>query len=59
METHSVPELIRGLKLAPSDLPALRQLLERSLEMVAGEVTLEAMTNRVLQVYQKLLGGTQ
>lgn len=55
METHSVPELVRGLKLALADLPGLKQRLEPSFEMVAKEVTLEAMTNKVIGLYQKVL----
>ncbi len=57
METHSVPELVRGLKLALADLPALKQSLEASFAMVAKEVTLEAMTHKVIGVYQKVLGA--
>lgn len=55
METHSVSELVRGLKLALADLPRLKQQLEPSFQLVAREVTLEAMTNKVLELYQRVL----
>ncbi len=57
METHSVPELVRGLKLALADLPGLRAMCEPSFELVASEVTLEAMTRKVLEVYASVLGA--
>lgn len=55
METHSVPELVRGLKFALSDLAGLREKLRPSFDLVADEVTLEAMTAKVLEVYLRLL----
>jgi glycosyltransferase involved in cell wall biosynthesis len=56
METHSVAELVRGLKLAVADLPRLREWCEPSFELVAREVTLEAMTRKVFEVYARVLG---
>jgi glycosyltransferase involved in cell wall biosynthesis len=56
METHSIPELVRGLKLAMSDMPGLKAMMEPSFELVASEVTLEAMTRKVLEVYQRVTG---
>jgi len=56
METHSIPELVRGLKLAMADLSGLTAKCEPSFELVANEVTLEAMTRKVLEVYQKVAG---
>jgi glycosyltransferase involved in cell wall biosynthesis len=56
METHSVPELVRGLKFALADLAGLRERLRPSFELVASEVTLEAMTAKVLGVYARVLG---
>jgi glycosyltransferase involved in cell wall biosynthesis len=55
METHSVPELVRGLKFALADLGGLRERLRPSFELVAKEVTLDAMTEKVLGVYQRVL----
>jgi glycosyltransferase involved in cell wall biosynthesis len=55
MRTYSVDELERGLKHALADLPGLKQRLEPSFELVAREVTLEAMTEKVLAVYRRLL----
>ena len=54
METHSVDELVRGLQLALEDLPGLREKLAPSFELVANEVTLEAMTRKVLEVYSRV-----
>ncbi len=56
METHSVPELVRGLRMALADLPGLKRILEPSFDLVAREVTLEAMTEKVLELYRKTLG---
>ena len=56
METHSIPELVRGLKLAMADLPGLKAMCEPSFELVANEVTLEAMTRKVLEVYARVAG---
>jgi glycosyltransferase involved in cell wall biosynthesis len=55
MEPHSVSELVRGLKLALADLPGLRQRLQPSFELMSREVTLEAMTDKVLGVYRRVL----
>ena len=57
METHSVSELVRGLKMALGDLAGLRERLGPSFELVAREVTLEAMTEKVLGVYGRVLGA--
>jgi len=57
METYSVDELERGLRMALEDLPGLRERLEPSFELVASEVTLEAMTEKVLGVYERVLGS--
>jgi glycosyltransferase involved in cell wall biosynthesis len=54
METHSVTSLATGLQAALADLPGLRQRLAPSFELVAREVTLEAMTDKVLAVYRAL-----
>ncbi len=59
METDSVPELVRGLKLALADLGGLREKLQPSFELVANEVTLDAMTAKVMGVYGKVLDRTQ
>ena len=57
MESHSASELVRGLKMALGDLAGLRERLEPSFELVAREVTLEAMTEKVLGVYGRVLGA--
>ncbi|WP_193210964.1 glycosyltransferase [Luteolibacter marinus] len=57
MEAHSVPELVRGLKFALADVPGLKSLLAPSFELVANEVTLDAMTAKVLKVYRGVLDG--
>ena len=57
METHSVPELIRGLKFALGDLAGLREKLRPSFDLVANEVTLDAMTDKVLGIYRKVLSS--
>ncbi|MEM9235135.1 MAG: glycosyltransferase [Verrucomicrobiota bacterium] len=54
METHSVPELVRGLKLAMQDLSQVKAWCEPSFELVAREVTLEAMTRKVLELYGRV-----
>lgn len=54
METHSVPELVRGLRMAVGNLPSLKAMCEPSFELVAKEVTLEAMTRKVLEVYARV-----
>lgn len=56
MQPYSIDELERGLKLALADLPGLRQRLQPSFDLVAREVTLEAMTDKVLAVYRRTLG---
>jgi len=56
METCSVPELVRGLKLALEDPGDLRKRLEPSFKLVTKEVTLEAMTAKVIALYGKVLG---
>jgi glycosyltransferase involved in cell wall biosynthesis len=55
METHSVPELVRGLKHALADLPGLKARLGPSFDLVANEVTLDAMTAKVIGVYERVL----
>lgn len=55
METHSTPELERGLRHALADLPGLKARLAPSFDLVANEVTLDAMTAKVLGVYERLL----
>jgi glycosyltransferase involved in cell wall biosynthesis len=55
MESSSVDELVRGLELALADPVGLRARLEPSFELVAREVTLEAMTAKVLAVYRRVL----
>lgn len=54
METHSVDELARGLKLAMEDPDGLHQMLKPSFELVAKEVTLDAMTRKVLALYERI-----
>ncbi len=54
METHSVDELERGLRFALGDLKGLGERLAPSYEMVAREVTLDAMTRKVLAVYERV-----
>jgi glycosyltransferase involved in cell wall biosynthesis len=55
MEPDSVDELERGLRHALADLPGLRRRLEPSFHLVATEVTLEAMTAKVLALYRQVL----
>lgn len=55
METHSVPELVRGLRFALADLGGLKQRLASSFELVGREVTLAAMAAKVLGVYEEVL----
>jgi glycosyltransferase involved in cell wall biosynthesis len=55
MQPDSVDELERGLRHALEDLPGLKRRLEPSFHLVATEVTLEAMTAKVLALYRKLL----
>jgi glycosyltransferase involved in cell wall biosynthesis len=55
MQPYSVDELERGLKHALEDLPGLKTRLEPSFQLVSTEVTLEAMTDKVLALYRKLL----
>jgi glycosyltransferase involved in cell wall biosynthesis len=55
MTPDSVPELARGLRHALADLPGLKERLESSFQLVANEVTLEAMTGKVIALYQTLL----
>ena len=54
MEPYAVEEIERGLRAALTDLSGLRQRLAPSFELVAREATLEAMTGKVLAVYQKV-----
>lgn len=54
MQTHSVDELERGLKLALKSPERVRVLSEPCFELVAREVTLDAMTRKVLGVYEKI-----
>lgn len=56
MATHSVPELVRGLRHALADPAGLAERLGPSFDLVAREVTLEAMTAKVIGVYQRVLG---
>jgi glycosyltransferase involved in cell wall biosynthesis len=55
METYSIEELERGLRHALADLSGLKERLEPSFELVANEVTLEAMTAKVIAVYREVL----
>lgn len=55
MEPDSVSALVCGLRHALQDLAGLRARLEPSFDLVAREVTLEAMTNKVLAVYRGIL----
>ncbi|BCU77131.1 glycosyltransferase [Luteolibacter sp. LG18] len=55
MQPYSVDELERGLKHALADLPGLKTRLQPSFDLVASEVTLEAMTDKVIQVYRKVM----
>ncbi len=57
METHSIDELERGLRMALKDLAGLRERLQPSFDLVAREVTLEAMTRKVLEVYAGIAGA--
>jgi glycosyltransferase involved in cell wall biosynthesis len=57
METHSVGALERGLQHALADPAGLRNRLEESFELVSREVTLEAMTDKVLAVYERACAG--
>ncbi|GAA5482235.1 glycosyltransferase [Haloferula sargassicola] len=53
METHSVDELVRGLRFALEKPDELRERMAGAYQLVAGEVTLEAMTRKVLEVYRR------
>jgi len=55
MQPSSIDELVRGLKHALADLPGLKLRLQPSFDLVAREVTLEAMTDKVLALYARLL----
>jgi glycosyltransferase involved in cell wall biosynthesis len=55
MEAKSVDELERGLRHAMADLPGLRKRLGSAFDFVAREVTLDAMTRKVLEVYRRVL----
>jgi glycosyltransferase involved in cell wall biosynthesis len=55
METHSVDELERGLKMAVGDIAGLKERMSGAFDLVAREVTLDAMTRKVLGVYSQLL----
>jgi glycosyltransferase involved in cell wall biosynthesis len=57
METHSVAELERGLRMALADLPGLAERLRPSFDLVAREVTLDAMTDKVLALYRRVLSA--
>ncbi len=54
MQTHSVDELERGLRLAMDEPERVRELSAPSFELVAKEVTLDAMTRKVLRVYETI-----
>ncbi|MGE9270569.1 MAG: glycosyltransferase [Verrucomicrobiales bacterium] len=54
MDPHSVPELIRGLKHAMADPEGLRHSMKPAFDLVAREVTLDAMTRKVLEVYDRV-----
>ncbi|MFD0893549.1 glycosyltransferase [Luteolibacter ambystomatis] len=56
MQPYSVDELERGLKHALADLPGLKARLQPSFDLVATEVTLEAMTGKVIRAYERVLG---
>ncbi|MCH7225751.1 glycosyltransferase [Haloferula sp. A504] len=56
MDTHSVDELERGLRLALEKPDALKAKLEPSYKLVAREVTLDAMTRKVLALYERITG---
>lgn len=55
MQPYSVDELERGLRHALADLPGLKTRLEPSFQLVANEVTLAAMTRKVLALYERVL----
>jgi glycosyltransferase involved in cell wall biosynthesis len=55
METHSVDELERGLRMAVNDLSGLKARSAAAFDLVSREVTLDAMTRKVLAVYARLL----
>ena len=57
MEPESADELERGLRHALADLPGFRARLEPSFGFVAREVTLEAMTDKVLKIYGEAAGA--
>ena len=57
MQPYSIDELERGLKLALADLPGLKAKLQPSFDLVAAEVTLEAMTEKVVALYRRVLAG--
>lgn len=56
METNSVNELEKGLNMALNDMEGLKDKLQSSFELVAKEVTLDAMTRKVLHVYERVTG---
>ena len=55
MTANSVSALVRGLRHALVDLPGFKTRLEPSFQLVAREVTLTAMTEKVIALYQSLL----
>ncbi len=56
MVPKSVDDLERGLRHAMTDLPGFRKRLEPAFDFVAREVTLDAMTRKVLVLYRRVLG---
>jgi glycosyltransferase involved in cell wall biosynthesis len=57
VETGSPAALARALRAALDDPADLRGRLGPSFELVAREVTLEAMTRKVLEVYRQVAAG--
>ena len=54
MDCESIEELEQGLQQALEDPDTLKAKLEPSYDLVAREVTLDAMTRKVLTLYEKI-----
>jgi len=57
MAAEDVDELERGLRHAMADLPGLRKRFAPAFDFVAREVTLDAMTRKVMDVYARVLAA--
>jgi glycosyltransferase involved in cell wall biosynthesis len=55
IQSHSIDELESGLKSVLADPAGFRGRLQPGFELVAREVTLDAMTRKVLRIYSDLI----